>query len=224
METEVRHVRIADLKPFERNPKVHSDAQVGRIAASIIEFGFINPVLVSSELGVIAGHGRILAAKSLGMETVPCLAADHLTPKQVKAYIIADNATADSPWSDVYLWEMVGELSAEGVNLNAIGFNETALRDLLNEVPDDVGFQEPTNEEAFTPKIVDHSGMTKADTDRVASGKNNTVVSLGRMAAMVNHDMVVTIQGKIRNKFKANTDEENLELFCAWLNTTGLVG
>src|SRR5271155_3397099 len=85
---------IDKLIPFARNPRTHSDAQVAQIAASIAEFGFNNPILVDSTAGIIAGHGRLLAARKLQLEKVPVVVLDHLTESQKRAYIIADNQLA----------------------------------------------------------------------------------------------------------------------------------
>ena len=85
---------VAELVPYARNARTHSDAQVAQIAASISEFGFTNPVLVDGEHGVIAGHGRLLAARKLGMTEVPTIELNHLTTAQRRAYILADNKLA----------------------------------------------------------------------------------------------------------------------------------
>ncbi|MGA8025941.1 MAG: ParB/Srx family N-terminal domain-containing protein [Bryobacteraceae bacterium] len=79
------------LVPYARNPRTHSDAQVAQIAASIVEFGFTNPILVDSKAGIIAGHGRLLAARKLKLSEVPIIVLDHLTETQKRAYILADN-------------------------------------------------------------------------------------------------------------------------------------
>ena len=85
---------LDSLAPYARNPRVHSDAQVAQIAASIKEFGFTNPILLDGENGVIAGHVRLAAAKVLGLRTVPCIELGHLSEAQKRAYIIADNKLA----------------------------------------------------------------------------------------------------------------------------------
>src|SRR6202051_2613304 len=85
---------IDRLIPWARNPRTHSDAQVAQIAASIAEFGFNNPILVDTKAGILAGHGRLLAARKLGLSEVPVIVLDHLTEAQKRAYIIADNQLA----------------------------------------------------------------------------------------------------------------------------------
>src|ERR1700749_1707182 len=92
------------LIPYARNPRTHSDAQVAQIAASIVAFGFNNPILVDSDAGIIAGHGRLLAARNLQLKTVPVIVLDHLTETEKRAYVIADNQLAlNAGWDDEML-------------------------------------------------------------------------------------------------------------------------
>jgi DNA modification methylase len=124
---------IADLTPYARNSRTHSEAQVAQIAASITEFGFTNPVLVDAEGGIIAGHGRVLAAQSLGLETVPVLVLDHLSEAQRRAYVIADNKLAlNAGWDDDALRAEIEELARGGYGLDLIGFDTDELEALLN--------------------------------------------------------------------------------------------
>ena len=85
---------IDRLRPYERNPRTHSDAQVDQIAASMVEFGWTNPVLVDEQGGILAGHGRLLAARKLGLPEVPVIRFEHLSEAQKRAYLIADNQLA----------------------------------------------------------------------------------------------------------------------------------
>src|SRR6185312_3934615 len=113
-----RTARVTELIPYVRNARTHSDAQVAQIAASIREFGFTNPILVDGERGVIAGHGRLLAARKLGMAEVPTIELNHLTPAQRRAYILADNKLAlNAGWDpDLLRLELI-DLQAEGFDL-----------------------------------------------------------------------------------------------------------
>lgn len=96
----VQEVGVDMLKPYRNNTKIHGEEQVEKLCRSIQEFGFISPLLIDRELNVIAGHGRLMAAKKIGMETVPCLFVEGLTEKQRKAYIIADNRLNEySEWN-----------------------------------------------------------------------------------------------------------------------------
>ena len=120
--------KVDDLIPYARNSRTHSDAQVAQIAASVREFGWTNPVLVDGENGIIAGHGRVLAARKLGMEEVPCIELAGLLDTQRRAYIIADNKLAlNAGWADDMLrieLEALGEL---GFDLDLIGFSDEEI-------------------------------------------------------------------------------------------------
>jgi ParB-like chromosome segregation protein Spo0J len=97
----IEHWPLARLLPYARNARTHSDDQVAQIAASIVEFGFTNPCLVGADGVLVAGHGRLLAARKLGLDTVPVVVLDHLTPIQRRALVIADNRIAEnSGWDD----------------------------------------------------------------------------------------------------------------------------
>lgn len=102
---------VAELIPYIRNPRTHSDEQVAVIAASIREFGWTNPVLIDGKNGIIAGHGRVLAARKLGINQVPCIELAHLSEAQRKAYVIADNQTAQrAGWDNELLHLELGDL------------------------------------------------------------------------------------------------------------------
>lgn len=117
-------VSVDSLVPYARNSRTHSDEQVAQIAASIKEFGFLNPIIVDGENGIIAGHGRVLAAQKLGLESLPCIEADHLTDAQRKAYIIADNKLAlNAGWDDELLRIELDELGEAGFDLELTGFS-----------------------------------------------------------------------------------------------------
>ncbi len=95
---------IEKLRPYERNPRTHSEAQVDRIAASMVEFGWTNPVLVDEQGGILAGHGRLLAARKLGLAEVPVIRFEHLSEAQKRAYLLADNQLAlQAGWSEELL-------------------------------------------------------------------------------------------------------------------------
>ena len=114
---------IEALIPYARNSRTHSDAQVAQIAASIREFGFTNPVLVDKDGGIIAGHGRVMAARKLGLKDVPCIALGHLTAAQRKAYIIADNKLAlNAGWDEELLAVEFADLKDAGFDLELTGF------------------------------------------------------------------------------------------------------
>jgi DNA modification methylase len=123
---------IEKLIPYARNPRTHSDAQVKQIAASIAEFGFVNPVLVDSGAGILAGHGRLLGAQALTLKEVPVIVLDHLTPAQRRAYLIADNKLAElAGWDEGLLRMELKDLELEDFDLGVIGFSDEELRELL---------------------------------------------------------------------------------------------
>ncbi|MFT8245540.1 site-specific DNA-methyltransferase [Roseomonas sp. BN140053] len=125
---------VAELVPYARNARTHSPAQVAQIAASIREFGFTNPILIDGQRGVIAGHGRLLAARQLGMTEVPTLELAHLTPAQRRAYVLADNRLALSAgWDEELLRVELGELSAESFDLALTGFEPLEIAGFLAE-------------------------------------------------------------------------------------------
>ena len=132
---------LESLVPFARNPRTHSDEQVAQIAASIKEFGFTNPILIDENQGIIAGHGRLLAAKELGLEKVPCIDLSHLTDEQKRAYIIADNKLAlNAGWNEELLRLELTDLKELGANLELIGFDAMELADIM--LGKDVEFKE----------------------------------------------------------------------------------
>src|SRR5438552_8969913 len=123
---------LEKLIPFARNPRTHSDAQVAQIAASIAEFGFNNPILVDTQAGIIAGHGRLLAARKLQLTEVPVIILDHLTDAQKRAYIIADNQLAlNAGWDEEILRVELAALQEEDFDVSLIGFEEEELARLL---------------------------------------------------------------------------------------------
>jgi DNA modification methylase len=131
---QVTQVKIEQLIPYANNSRTHSDEQVAQVAASIKEFGFTNPVLIDGEKGIIAGHGRVLAARKLGMDEVPCIELAHLTKAQKRAYIIADNKLAlNSGWDDEMLKLEFEQLESEGFAVELTGFSVDEIAALFPE-------------------------------------------------------------------------------------------
>ncbi len=123
---------VEQLVPYAKNPRTHSDAQVAQIAASIAEFGWTVPILVDSAAGIVAGHGRLLAARKLGLAEVPVIVLDHLTETQKRAYIICDNQlTIKGSWDEELLANELAELEREGFELGLTGFSDAELEALL---------------------------------------------------------------------------------------------
>lgn len=154
---------VADLTPYARNSRTHTADQIGRIALSIREFGFLNPVILWKN-EIVAGHARVLAARELGMEQVPCLSADYLTEAQRRAYVIADNKLAlDSGWDENILKSEFMALSDMDYNLNLTGFTEDNLGSLIS---DDAG---------FAPVLQPTKGSAVVSAQEVADVKNKLV-------------------------------------------------
>ena len=138
------------LVPYQRNPRTHSEEQVAQIAASIAEFGFCNPILVDSRDGIIAGHGRLLAARKLGLDEVPVIVLDHLDENQRRAYLLADNRLSElAGWDSEMLARELKELAEAGFDATLAGFDQKEIDDFLaslerdaepesNEVEDEV--------------------------------------------------------------------------------------
>jgi len=123
---------VEKLIPYVRNARTHSDEQIAQIMASIAEFGFVNPILIDQHQGIIAGHGRLLAAQRLGMKDVPAIMLAHLSETQKRALIIADNRIAmNAGWDEEMLRLELTDLQAEDFNLDIMGFSEDELDKLL---------------------------------------------------------------------------------------------
>ena len=130
----VTHENIEDLIPYASNSRTHSEQQIAQIAASIREFGWTNPVLINDENSIIAGHGRLLAARQLKMTEVPCIKLDHLTKSQQKALVIADNQLAlNAGWDVEMLKAEISGLDTDGFDLDLLGFDSDFLKGLLIE-------------------------------------------------------------------------------------------
>ena len=131
---EVKQVGIELLIPYVNNAKKHSDEQVAKIASSIREFGFVNPVLIDKDYNIIAGHGRVMAARKLKLTEVPCVFIEGLTETQRKAYILADNRLGElADWDMNLVGLELGELQSEDFDIDLTGF------DLLEADVDDYG-------------------------------------------------------------------------------------
>ena len=142
----IESLPIERLIPYARNSRTHSDAQIAQMAASIREFGFTNPVLIDAKDGIIAGHGRVMAARKLGLEKVPCIRLAHLSETQKRAYILADNKLAlNSGWDEEMLGLELAELREVDFDLDLTGFDGDAIEAFLN--PPEPDFQPGTEDD-----------------------------------------------------------------------------
>ena len=130
--TEMQLVPLGKLVPYINNARTHSPEQLTKLRSSLREFGFINPVIIDRDYNIIAGHGRVLAAKEEGIMEVPCVFVDYLTEAQKKAYILADNRMAlDAGWDEELLRIEIESLQGEDFDVSLTGFEEQELADLF---------------------------------------------------------------------------------------------
>lgn len=171
---------VADLIPYANNSRTHSDEQVTQVAASIKEFGFTNPVLIDEKNGIIAGHGRLMAAKKLELEQVPTITLVGLTEAQRKAYIIADNQLAlNSGWDLDTLRVEFERLEELDFDLSLIGFEDDVVEKLLDidaempELPD--GDRDPFQQKTFTL----HDEQAQILDDAITKARTNPLIDTG---------------------------------------------
>jgi len=200
---------VAALVPYARNARTHSPAQIALIAASIREFGFTNPVLVDGANGIIAGHGRVLAAQTLGMTAVPVIELAHLSERQKRAYILADNKLAEQAgWDKDLLALELGDLADLDIDLTSLGFDPRELDQLLNAaVPD------PREEETPAPpaRPVSRLGdLWQLGSHRLICGDATDAGTVSRLLGGVRPHLLVTDP-----PFGVNYDP-------AWRNRAGL--
>lgn len=181
--TVLKRVAIEKLIPYANNSRLHSDEQVLQIASSIKEFGFLNPIIVDGENGIIAGHGRVMAAKKLGIEELPCVDASHLSEAQKKAYVIADNKLAlNAEWDDEILRIEFDALKELDFNLELTGFSIDEIDGLDFDAGDEVGMPDlPDGEkEPFQQKtFMLHDEQAAIVDDAVTLARTNPLVDTG---------------------------------------------
>lgn len=195
MLTKLERWPIERLVPYERNARTHSPEQVAQIAASIQEFGFTNPILVDGQDGILAGHGRLMAAKELGLAEVPVVVLDHLTAAQRRAYVLADNKLAlNAGWDEELLRLELTDLGELDFNLSLIGFSDDELADLLPEVeelaPEDA--DEESVPEAPAEPVTKPGDVWLLAKHRLMCGDSTDVLAVEQLMAGAKADMVFT--------------------------------
>lgn len=186
-------IQIDALIPYARNSRTHSDAQVAQIAASIKEFGFTNPVLIDAGGGIIAGHGRVLAARKLGMSEVPCIRLSHLTATQTRALVIADNKLAmNAGWDNDMLSLEFAELTDMGFDLDLTGFTADEIAALTPEQ-----IEPGLTDEDAVPEVPKHPVTVLGDVwvlgdHRLMCGDSTMLDQVERVMAGGKADMVFT--------------------------------
>ena len=208
--TEMQLIATEKLIPYVNNARTHSAEQINKLRSSLREFGFINPVIIDRDFNVIAGHGRIEAAKAEGISEVPCVFADYLTPAQKKAYILADNRMAmDAGWDEELLRVEIEALQAESFDVGLTGFDESEIADLFetdSEVKDD-GFD--VDAELEKPPVTKSGDLWLLGNHRLLCGDSTkeetyTLLMDGKKANLVVTDPPYNVNyegsaGKIKN-------------------------
>jgi len=190
--TQIVLVKIEELIPYARNARTHSDAQVAQIAASIKEFGWTNPVLIDGERGIIAGHGRVLAARKLGLSEVPCIELAHLTQSQKRAYILADNKLAENAGWDIELLKIeLVELEGDGFDLSLTGFDEDFLDGLLEDLPEGLTDPDETPETPVEP-VTRPGDVWICGAHRVMCGSSTIITDVEKLCNGEHVDMLLT--------------------------------
>jgi DNA modification methylase len=190
---QITYRKVQDLIPYVNNSRTHSDEQVAQIAASIKEFGWTNPILIDGENGIIAGHGRLMAARKLGHDEVPAIELKDLTEAQKKAYIIADNKLAlNAGWDDNVLKLEIGALQELGFDIDLLGFNPDELNSLLE--PEQV---EGLTDEDEVPEIPEEPKTKLGDiyelgSHRLMCGDSTSIDAVEKLMDGNRPDMVFT--------------------------------
>jgi DNA modification methylase len=184
---------VAKLIPYAANSRTHSDAQVAQIAASIKEFGWTNPILVSGDNSIIAGHGRLMAARKLDMEEVPVIVLDHLSKAQQRALVIADNQLAmNAGWDMNMLKAEIEDLNLENFNLELLGFDDDFLDGLLETAPSGGNTDEDAVPEVpETPKTV-LGDVWVLGNHRLMCGDSTSVTAFDQLMDGAKADMIFT--------------------------------
>jgi DNA modification methylase len=189
----IQYRQVRDLIPYARNSRTHTDEQVAQIAGSIREFGWTNPVLIDGDAGIIAGHGRVLAAQRLGLKEVPTIQLDHMTEAQRRAYVIADNKLAlNAGWDNDLLKVELGELQALDFDLALMGFNPAELETLLAPAATE-GLTDPDDTPEPPAQPVSALGdVWLLGAHRIVCGDSTTVESVDKALNGVKPHLMVT--------------------------------
>lgn len=222
---QIEQIGIATLIPFAKNSRTHSDAQVAQIAASIREFGFTNPVLIDEANGIIAGHGRVLAARKLKLIEVPCIRLLHLTEAQKRAYIIADNKLAlNAGWDEAMLKLELADLKALDFDLDLTGFTTDEIDALLADAGTE-GLTDPDDTPEPPAEPVSRLGdVWVCGHHRVMCGSSLEMTAMERLCGEQRVDMLLTdppynvaYTGKTKDALTIQNDSMGDEAFRTFL-------
>ena len=193
MAQNIENIKTNELIPYAGNTRAHSENQVAQVAASIKEFGFTNPILIDAANGIIAGHGRLMAAQKLGMDVVPCLRLDHLTDAQRRAYVIADNKLAlNATWDEAALAGEIERLLEDGFDLDLTGFGEDEISDFLQDTE-----SEGLTDKDEVPDVADQVVSVQGDVwllgdHRLMCGDSTSIDAVEKLMGGNKADMVYT--------------------------------
>jgi DNA modification methylase len=224
----IEHWPLEHLIPYTRNPRTHSEVQVAQIAASIAAFGFNNPILVDTNAGIISGHGRLLAARKLGLKEVPVIVLDHLSDAQKRAYIIADNQLAlNAGWDEELLRVELAALEAEDFNLDLVGFDDELARLLTSQ-----DAAEGLTDEDAVPEIAESPVSTAGDlwvlgNHRVLCGDATVQADVDQLMAGEAADLVFSdlpyncgYEGYTKDRLTIQNDDLSPEQFDRFLQAS----
>jgi len=192
---QIEQLKTEDLLSYARNSRTHSEAQVDKIAASIKEFGFTNPVLIDGDGQIIAGHGRVMAARKLKLSEVPCIRLIHLTETQKKAYVIADNKLAlNAGWDDELLALEIEDLKEEKFDLSLLGFTQDELDDIAEKIAEEV---EGLTDEDSVPETPEEpktklGDIYKLGNHRLMCGDSTSIDAVDKLMDGDRPDMIFT--------------------------------
>jgi hypothetical protein len=185
------------LTPYTRNAKIHSDDQVNALAASFVEFGFNSPILISLGSVVGAGHGRLLAAKKLGMTEVPVIVLDHLNETQVRAYRLADNKLAESKWNYDMLEDELAALENEDFDLSLTGFSGYELDD-VQDMHGEQPAQAPQAPQPEAPAVHYVQDGCQTTSEKIMS-ESDTQATIGEFRFSITRSQYLTWLDKLRD-------------------------
>jgi site-specific DNA-methyltransferase (adenine-specific) len=221
----IEQVAVADLIPYASNSRTHSDAQIAQIAASIREFGWTNPILIDGDNGLIAGHGRLLAARKLGLQEVPAIVLDHLTKAQQRALVIADNQLAlNAGWDINMLKAEIEDLKLEDFDLSLLGFDDKFLDGLLEPEPTEgLTDEDAVPDVPLVPKTV-LGDVWVLGNHRLMCGDSTSVDDMEKLTAGQLVDMWLTdppynvaYEGGTKDKLKIQNDNMGDDQFREFL-------
>lgn len=190
----IEQVKIDKLIPYAKNSRTHSDAQVAQIAASIKEFGFVNPVLIDEAGGIIAGHGRVMAARKLGIDEVPCIRLAHLNENQKRAYVIADNKLAlNAGWDEEMLKLEIKDLELAEFDISLLGFDAEELENILDEPETTEGLTEDDKVPEISEQPITALGdIWVMGKHRLMCGDSTSIDAFDALMAKQQADMIFT--------------------------------